>query len=463
MLSYTLKRKIYETLPDPLRCVICTVGFPWIAGRAYRAMMKQIDSLERASRQEIRSYQERALRTMLRFATDQVPAYRPHRSAVDKYSAFDALKDFPPLAKETVQERLRDYLPRDFHRIPHYECTTGGTTGNQLKLYLDDASQAVEMAFMHSQWKRVGYSARSRKATFRGVQFARLADGVYWQANPIYAELQFSPFHMSDQNLAAYVDRLVRFRPEYIHGYPSAISVLATYIAGTGLADSLPPIRAVLLGSEGCLPGQRQHIEQAFRTRAYSWYGHSERVVLAGECEASAAYHHFPNYGILEIIAEDGTECTREGDIGEVVGTGLLNRSLPLIRYRTGDYATRLAPVCPCGRCFDRFSDVLGHWGQEMVVGKSGARMSIAALNMHGPLFESVLRYQYHQRTPGVCELRLMVRPRFSEPDAHRIAKAYRDKVGDELDLSVRIVDNIPLTDRGKLRLLDSTLRTWRH
>lgn len=217
-------------------------------------------------------------------------------------------------------------------------------------------------------------------------------------------------------------------------------------------------IHAALLGSEGASAQQRERIERAFRTRAYSWYGHSERVVLAGECEETNSYHHFPDYGVLEIVDDEGRRCDKDGDRGEIVGTGLLNRCMPLIRYQTGDYANRLEPRCECGRAWDRFTEVEGRWKQEMVVGRSGARISVAALNMHGPLFERVVRYQYQQHQPGVCVLKIMPAPNFSDNDRLGIEAAYRQKVGDEVEMRVELVTDIALTSRGKLKMLVTPL-----
>ena len=95
-------------------------------------------------------------------------------------------------------------------------------------------------------------------------------------------------------------------------------------------------------------------------------------------------------------MREDGV-AVGEGEKGEIVGTGLLNRSLPLIRYRTGDRARRLSNSCKCGRSFERFDEVEGRWKQEFVIGRSGSRISVAALNVHGSVMDRVARYQYRQ------------------------------------------------------------------
>lgn len=457
-MAFPLKRYLYESLPIPVKRCVRWIPFSWLAGGAYSTVYRRGPWFDQASRKELSQYQERELGRVLRFAVDQVPAYRHLRPVVERHKPYEAIRAFPLLDKDTVQARQADYLPRDFQKIPHYETTTGGTSGNQLKIYVDDCSQSVELGFMHRQWLRVGYTPRQRKATFRGVSFPNLKPGVFWQHNPIYNELQFSPFHMSQANLAAYVNEIIRFAPAYFHGYPSAIDVLAEYVLRHDLADKVPPIRAALLGSEGATSGQRGRIERAFHTRVYSWYGHSERVVLAGECEKTHAYHHFPDYGILEIIDDQGNSCDAAGTRGEIVGTGLFNRCMPLIRYRTGDYATRLEPACDCGRNWDRFTDVEGRWKQDMVVGRNGTRISIAALNMHGPLFEKVVRYQYFQEAVGACVLKVMAAPEFTERDGAAIEAAYRKKVGDEVDFEVHVVDGIPLTARGKLKMLDSRL-----
>ena len=457
-MKFNLKRSIYESLPRSIKRGVNFVPFSLLAGRAYRLTYARGARFDRATRQEILQYQEIELGRVLQFAVEHVPAYRKLRQKVESLKPRDALMEFPLLDKDTVQANQHDYLPKDFESIPHYETSTGGTSGNQLKVLLDDNSQSVETAFMHRQWKRVGYSTKARKATFRGVPFTNLKPGVYWQHNPIYNELQFSPFHMSEKNLGLYVDQILRYAPSYFHGYPSALDSLAEYVLRHNLTSKFDNIVAVFLGSEGASIGQRRRIELAFQTRVYSWYGHSERVVLAGECEKNSTYHHFPDYGLLEIVDDEGIACDKEGQRGEIVGTGFLNRCMPLIRYRTGDYATRLDSQCDCGRCWDRFTDVEGRWKQDVVVGKSGAKISVAALNMHGPLFEKVVRYQYLQEKQGECILKIMAAPNFSEQDRLAIELAYRDKVGEEVSFKAKIVDQIPLTLRGKLKLLDSRI-----
>lgn len=457
-MAFEIKRNLYEILPIQLKQVLCLVPFSWLAGKSYRITYRRGDWFDRASHDELRQYQEHRLGVVLQFAVEQIPAYRCLQSIVMKKKPFEAIKEFPLLDKENFQKNIKHYLPKDFYRLPHYEATTGGTSGNQLKIYLDDHSQSIEMGFVHRFWKRMNYLPQYRKATFRGVTFPKLPENVFWQYNPIYNEIQFSPFHMNEKNLHYYIEELIRFRPCYLHGYPSAIDTLSEYILRKDLLSDLPPVNAAFLASEGCTQMQRERIERAFRTRVFSWYGHTERLIFGGECEKNNTYHHFPDYGILEIIDDEGNSCIKEGERGELVGTGINNFCMPLIRYRTGDYVTRLDSNCDCGRHWDRFTDVEGRWRQDMIIGKNMSRIPIAALNMHGPLFERVVRYQYYQDTIGFCTLRVVVAPDFSDKDRRSIETAYQEKVGSEVIFSVKIVPDILLTHRGKVKVLDSRL-----
>ena len=124
---------------------------------------------------------------------------------------------------------------------------------------------------------------------------------------------------------------------------------------------------------------------------------------------------------------------------------------LPLVRYRTEDRATWRHHRCACGRSFDRFDQVEGRWLQEYVIGRNGAKISPSALNLHGTMLDNVLRYQYYQNQPGIMEVRLVVSTGFSTEDADALSRAFSDRVGAELEVRLKVVSDIPLTNRGKL------------
>ncbi|MFC1633563.1 phenylacetate--CoA ligase family protein [Planctomycetota bacterium] len=453
---YSLLKESYQNAPLLAKKMVGRLPYRFLAGGGYRRTLHLCEKLDKMSREDILYYQEKQLHGLLHFVVEDVPFYRGFRGAVQRFNPFDALKEFPLLSKKMVQQNAKTLIPNSLDRIPHHQGTTGGSSGNQLVYLEDDSAYAREMGYMHSQWKRVGYAPRHRKATFRGVPFRQITDSSFWQENPIHNELQFSPFHMSEMNLQYYIQKLIEYKPRFFHGYPSAIDIIAEYVLRHELKSRLPRVKAVLLASESCSEAQRQRIEAAFQARAYSWYGHSERAVLGGECETSRCYHAFPTYGILEILNENGEPCDI-GECGEIVGTGFLNRSMPLIRYRTDDFAVREPYECECGRCWDRFSNVLGRWTIEgTIIGRSGAKISAAAINMHGDMFKNVVRYQYYQEKRGELEIRIIPNSLFSESDRENIRSSHEEKLWGEVRVNVVNVTHIPLTESGKQRRIIS-------
>jgi len=262
----------------------------------------------------------------------------------------------------------------------------------------------------------------------------------------------FSNFHMTPDNVAEYARVMRENRLTALHSYPSAVVDFARHLKGLGLEP--PQFASVLASSENLYPGQREFIETFFGARLFSWYGHTENLILAGECEVSNYYHIFPEYGVAEVVREDGSAAESENELGELVGTTLDNFAMPLVRYRTGDYA-QVGPVhCPCGRNYRLLKETRGRWHQEMLVGKLNNLISVTALNIHTDVFDRAQQIQFYQRERGKLELRIKRKIDYTERDSRRILNALEEKIGDTMEISLSFPDEIPLSPRGKFRLV---------
>ena len=138
--------------------------------------------------------------------------------------------------------------------------------------------------------------------------------------HPLLDELVLSTFRLSAATLPEYLKHIRRYRPEFLHAYPSSAEQLARLLRDVPQAER-PRFRALLLGSENVYSAQRALLEEPFGCRVYAWYGHSEKALLGGGRESSDDYHLFPEYGALEVIGDDG-EPVAPGGTGTLVGTG---------------------------------------------------------------------------------------------------------------------------------------------
>jgi phenylacetate-CoA ligase len=119
----------------------------------------------------------------------------------------------------------------------------------------------------------------------------------------------------------------------------------------------------VLASSETLSPEMRLVIEQTLQCPVFDWWGTNERVVTACQCEQRDAYHVNAEGGILELVPVGNSGLCR------MIGTGLINHAMPLLRYDLGDLAMP-ATACSCGRGLPVIGGILGRTDDLIVTGE---------------------------------------------------------------------------------------------
>ncbi len=425
--------------------------------RAYRGMYTLLRQSQWWSREELAAYQAQALSHLLDHAYENVPYYRrvfEERGLVPRDVATPAdLALLPFLTKEIVQANLHDLKARNYPESAFEYVRTSGSTGTPMGFYYEKgASRAREWAFMKTQWDRVGYRFTDRCVILRGHVVDAASSGTCWKKALFGRWLIMSSHQMTEETLPAYIDRIRTFRPRFIHAYPSTAVILARYMREHDI-EPFPTVRAVLCGSENLYPWQRSLLTEAFGCRVFSWYGNSEQTVLAGECEQSTHYHIFPEYSIVELIGRDGRPVQGPSAMGEVVTTNLTNFVCPLIRYRTMDVAVATEKQCPCGRRYPLLEKVEGRL-QEFIVTRNGHLISVTPINYESGAFENIRQFQLYQEEIGELIMKVVRKPTYTEEDTRQLTRELRWQLGDEVNVQVRFVDEIPRTEGGKFRYL---------
>ena len=100
---------------------------------------------------------------------------------------------------------------------------------------------------------------------------------------------------------------------------------------------NLSIIKYVFCSSETITDEQYYFINKVIGIKIFNLYGHSEKLVMATNIKGVKGLVTEPTYGFTELIIKN--EEGKENNIGEIVGSTYYNRFMPLIRYKTGDYA----------------------------------------------------------------------------------------------------------------------------
>ena len=185
----------------------------------------------------------------------------------------------------------------------------------------------------------------------------------------------------------------------------------------------------------------------------FGWYGHTEKLVLAPECECSSYLHIFPEYGYAEVLDPMGNPVNNDGEIGELIGTGFYNFATPLIRYKTFDLVVVSSKKCDCGRNYRLLSKVEGRF-QELIITKNDRLIPTTSLNTHSGIFDNVKQFQFYQDTKGEVVFNIVKKNTYTHQDTQNISIELGKQLGDDVKLIINFVDDIPRTSRGKYKFL---------
>ncbi|NMC75604.1 MAG: phenylacetate--CoA ligase family protein [Geobacteraceae bacterium] len=364
------------------------------------------------------------------------------------------LRDFPIIDKQTIRKRLDDFLTGPPYR--RLRATSGGSTGTPFVFYMDRfITRQVEKAFIFDQWSRVGYRFGDAIFNLRG---RTPPTGRFLHHDRLFNIHFASSFNLTAQSVGDYVNAINQLRPRFLHGYPSTMYQLAALMESSGRRLSFQP-RAVFCGSEKLFPYQRAKIESVFDCRAYHWYGHSECLALGGACEHSDTLHFYPQYGFTELLPSGVTD-ERGRELFEIVATGFNNPVMPLIRYRTGDYAVPSASqACRCGRNYLLIDEVVGRQ-QEFIVDAKDSLISATSLifGQHYAAFAGLESIKLHQKRPGEIDVILVKGEGFREDLLRDMETRMWELVGDRMIMRFLFAEKTEKTAIGKARLVDQEL-----
>ena len=453
---------IYARLPIAVQELACTYA-GWKRYRArftshFEKTLGAIESLDGAPLEGLHAYQLRRLANLANRARRHVPHYRtmglpkfvPTHDEPAKGIA-EILGAFPILEKQAYRDAPESLLAEDIPAERRLKGKTSGTTGSALPLWYTSESLAEEYAAVWRLRRRVGAQLRNPHFTFGGQMVVPLGASKppYWRTNHYSHQTLFSLYHMTPENLPAYVGAMHTLPVTYIEGYPSSIHLLARAMLEAGRPLEAGRVKAIFSSSESLLAFHRDHIEEAFATKIYDRYGTSEFAVSMTGCSAGNL-HLDMEFGAVEVEAVEETDDFVRGAL---LVTGFANDATPFIRYRIGDVGTRSKHPCPCGRPGEVFLDVDGRIEDYIVTpdGRWIGRMD--------HVFKEQLEIaeaQILQEEASAIEVLIVPRGGFDAAAEADVMREIRMRLGDEIHVDLKRVGEIPREPNGKFRAVKS-------
>ncbi|MGR3714625.1 MAG: phenylacetate--CoA ligase PaaK [Shimia sp.] len=328
---------------------------------------EELDPIEIASIDEIRSLQVDRLKWSLRHAYDNVPMYRERFDAAgvhpDDFKSLSDLAKFP----FTHKDDLRANYPFGLLAVPREQImrlhASSGTTGKPTVVGYT-AKDIDNWADLMARSLRAS-GLRAGKMIHNAYGYGLFTGGL--GAHYGIERLGATVVPMSGGQTEKQVGLIQDFKPDGIMVTPSYMLNILEAFHKAGLDPRKSSLSVGVFGAEPWTDSMRKEVEEAFDMHAVDIYGLSEIMGpgVANECvETKDGPVIWEDHFYPEIIDPISGEVLEDGQEGELVFTTLTKEGLPMIRYRTRDL-TRLMPGT--ARSMRRMAKITGR-SDDMII-----------------------------------------------------------------------------------------------
>lgn len=405
----------------------------------YADAQRVLEKLEQADFNERRKWTHERLSEVLWPASRSSGYGRGVRGGGD-------IASWPLLTKSMVRAAPNSYVLGS--QLFTIKANTGGTSGAPLDLVRSLRSVVFEQACIDRMMHKVGVDARAaRCAVLRTESIKDPNDFTppYWVFAGGGNRLVLSSTHLNGATVDHFARAIDEFGPECLLGYPTSLEALCLLLHRAGRRVHIP---AALCSSEVLHPSVWQAARDTLGCRILDYYGQAERVAFA-YATAPAEYRFLPGYAHVEF---EPAGIDGEHKLYEIIGTPLWNRSMALIRYRTGDLIR--APVQWGERELEElalgmrtFSGVLGR-DSDILITPEGVK--VTGISHFQRDVANIVRIQVIQESPSRVVIMVLPTDEYTERDRERLMHNARDKLPRSMHVEIRSVTGLERTARGK-------------
>ena len=396
--------------------------------------------------------QRKKLRALLEHAYTNVPYY--HKMFKDlglKPSDINSMGDLsklPVITKSDIIENFSDLIAKNIPKRDLITLKTSGTTGEPFKMYRDRNEVGKRNATRFRIFTTMGFEPGDKLVTLRVYPFSV----KFWLNGLVFKTIrnEWRPHdsYLSVKNLERFANQMIRYKPKFIRGLPSAIYHVARYMESYGM-DSIK-LKGILINGECLYDYQRKVIQNQFDCEVFDMFGFRETCVYSYECTEHAGYHTAIENGMIEIV-KDG-EHVSSGELGATIFTDFNNFAMPLIRYVSGDLAKYSGEKCACGRGLPLILKSVEGRFNDGIVSKDGRFIPCRPLMQIFSIIKAIKEFQVIQKTKDKILVKIVTGPSYSSDDTAFIIKRIQELAGQDINIEMEFTDLIPLTASGKKR-----------
>ncbi|MGY8927894.1 MAG: hypothetical protein ACKVJC_11460, partial [Flavobacteriales bacterium] len=193
-------------------------------GTSISGKLKTARKMSDWSREEIEDWQLQKLRALIHHAYNNTRYYKrvfdEHGLTPSSIQTKSDLAKVPILTKKDIRENFEEIVPLNIKSISHKKASTGGSTGEPLRYYLDHESWSFTNANTINNWERTSYRYGDKYIALGSTSLFVEKRSSY--KHRIYYKLKnkigWNGINMSDRVCRDYIGVIRKERVRYLYG-----------------------------------------------------------------------------------------------------------------------------------------------------------------------------------------------------------------------------------------------------
>lgn len=400
--------------------------------------------------QRLAEIQLRRLQDIVRHASETSDFYRDHYRGIElQVSSLDDLRRFPIVSKTDVREHWQRMISTQYSLSELTEARTGGSTGKALVVYFDKTCQEYRnaAAMRSDAWAARDLGTKTAAIWGNPPKYESLRDRT---RNALLNRLVYlDTMALNEESILDFVKMWREQHPRVIFGHSHSIYILARFLRQLKISDVRP--QGVITTSMMLLESERAVIEAVFQCAVTNRYGCEEVGLIAAECPAHSGLHVNSEHVIVELLRPDGS-AANNGEEGEVVVTDLINRGMPLVRYRVEDVAVWSQQPCECGRGSPTLSKIVGRVADFLIKSDGTLVAGVSLVERTLTAIPGLDQMQLVQETREHLVANVVAGGSFSDQSLSSLRQELSEVFGSAMTIDIRLLPGLPQERSGKYR-----------
>ena len=366
------------------------------------------------------------------------------------------LSELPVVNKDTFRQRYEEFRSSAYRDAKDNRImTTSGSTGTPFAM-IQDRNKAICNTADSIFLSAVGGYRIGEKTAFIRVW----VDNVRKSRFQLFAEnsIMMESSSLSDSAISEMLDCIRKEKVRCLTGYASALGEISRYIDRHHVDTTQFRVHAILPISESMPDPVRERLSFQFRCPVRSYYSNEENGIMGIESASNSTYYINSESYHMEILKMDSDEPAAEGELGRIVITDLTNYAFPIIRYDNGDSAVYSKPS-QNGRFRFLLTELYGRRSDILYDTKGNAVTPYVITNNFWDV-DGVRQYRFLQT--GLTEYELQLNGDRDMMDVDNMLDRIRPALGDDADIRVTYVDEIPVLASGKRKYIENLCPEYR-